>query len=135
MIWIALIMAALSAAVFVWWMFVLTRPTAHPFFWRAVWTMALTLGFLPGYWYGFGLRYRVHPTFEMQGFPIPFAFFMFDEERWIEYGGPRYLGALNVVLIISIIPLPFALAMCRRRFNGLSNDSSRRIQEPTEGRR
>jgi hypothetical protein len=67
--------------------------------------------YFPGFSLGFDFRYAVSDTVEFQGFPIPLAFFVLEEGRWVDVIGIPPLGLLNVFLIDSIFLVLLSLAM------------------------
>jgi hypothetical protein len=119
MIWFAIIAAVVLAAALIWWTITNTNRMPNPFAWKAAAAAILTLGLIPGFGIGFGRRYAWADTVQVQGFPIPLAFFVLEDGQWVDYIGFPPLGLLNVLYLDSIFLSPLSLvilcALRRRR--------------------
>ena len=87
--------------------------------WMIFWSMvAFGIGF--GIWCGFYCQYSIGTRFRIASFPIPIAFFHFENGQWIDFPVPTfqaYVSAFtNVIIIMTLATLPTWVIMWRYQY-------------------
>lgn len=91
----------------------LRRTNASRTWWLAFLSLAV-VGLVAGHWLAFRFEYQVTPRIRCVSFPIPLAFFHFEDGQWIDFATPpsvMYPGLVaNVIAVVAVALLPLLLA-------------------------
>lgn len=95
------------------------------------WIISLSLflvGFALGIWFAFFFEYQPFPKLRVFSFPLPLAFFVWEEDRWTDFVTPpavMYPGlAANVVTTVALALFPVFLSSLFARRERRSHENT-----------
>jgi hypothetical protein len=97
--------------------------------WWVAFGVCTIIGIVLGCLCAFMVDYHVTPKMRFSSFPLPLAFFKFEDGAWVDYVAPRFvviIGILaNILAVTAVANLPvFFISLRAARMRSVANKGS-----------